>query len=75
MPRLPGSIGMDTPSVKLSKATVVLGDYVEKLTAKNFPIGDTIDAVECDSSVITANLGQNCDDGSRSAATQVSRAK
>ena len=37
------------------------------MTAKYFPIGDTIDAVECDSSVTTANLGQNCDD-----ATQIS---
>ena len=62
---LSGSVGMATPSVKVTKANNVLGNYVEKLTAKNFPIGDTIDAVECDSTVTTANLGQNCDDATR----------
>ena len=57
------TLSFAVPSVKVSKATGVLGNYVEKLTAKDFPIGDTIDAVECDSSVTTANLGQNCDNG------------
>ena len=46
----------------MSKRSIVLGNYVEEVTAKYFPIGDTIDAVECDSSVTTANLGQNCDE-------------
>jgi hypothetical protein len=66
---LSGSIAMATPSVKVTKKTGVLGNYVEKLTAKDFPIGDTIDAVECDSSATAATLGQNCDD-----ATQISGA-
>ena len=59
------SLAMATPSVKVSKTTSVLGNYVETVTAKNFPIGDTIDAVECDSSATTANLGQNCDKGTQ----------
>ena len=46
----------------MSKRSIVLGNYVEEVTAKYFPIGDTIDAVECDPSVTTANLGQNCDE-------------
>jgi hypothetical protein len=67
---------MATPSVKVSKASGVLGNYAELVTAKNFPIGDTIGAVECDSSATMANLGQNCDDakqisGSASAAGEV----
>ena len=57
-----GRIGMATPSVKVSKTTGVLGNYAETVTAKGFPIGDTIHAVECDSSATTANLGTNCDD-------------
>jgi hypothetical protein len=61
------SMAMATPSVKVTKKTGVLGNYVEKVTAKSFPIGDTIDAVECDSSVTSASEGQNCDD-----ATQIS---
>jgi hypothetical protein len=56
MPRLSGSLGMATPSVKVSKTTGVLGNDVELLTAK-YPVGDTIDALECDSSVTRANLG------------------
>ena len=73
---LSGSIAMATPSVKVSKASGVLGNYAELITAKNFPIGDTIDAVECDSSATMANLGQNCDDakpisGSASSAGEV----
>jgi DNA-binding beta-propeller fold protein YncE len=56
-----------TPTIKVAKTTGVLGNYVEKVTALDFPIGDTIDAVECDSSATTANLGQRCDD-----ATQIS---
>ena len=70
------AVGFASPTVKVSKTIGVLGNYVEKLTAKDFPIGDTIDAVECDSSVTTANLGQNCDDvtqisGSASTAGEV----
>ena len=51
------TLSFATPSVKVSKTTGVLGNYAETVTAKGFPIGDTIDAVECDSSVTTANLG------------------
>jgi hypothetical protein len=62
---LSGSIAMATPTVKVSKVTGVLGNYVEKVTAKGFPIGDTIDAVECDSSATAANVGQNCDNATQ----------
>ena len=71
---LSGSIGMATPSVKVSKTTGVLGNYAETVTAKGFPIGDTIHAVECDSSVTTANLGRTATTRRRSAAAQVPRA-
>jgi streptogramin lyase len=61
------AVAFATPTVKVTKTFGVLGNYVEKVTALGFPIGDTIDAVECDSSATTANLGQRCDN-----ATQIS---
>ena len=70
-----GVVGMAIPSLKVSKKTGVLGNYAEKVTVKYGPIGDTIDAVECDSSVSTANLGQNCDNGTQISGTASTRAE
>ena len=61
------SIGLDeavtfavsTASVK--ESTNVAPNYVDKVTAAEFPAGDTVTAQECDGNVTSANLGTNCD--------------
>ncbi len=60
---LSGSIGFASPTATVTKTTGVLGNYVDKVTAKDFPIGATVEAEECDSAVTSANLSTNCDGG------------
>ena len=51
-----------TPSVSLKKSTDVASGYADKVTAEDFPVGDTVTARECDSSVDPANdLATACD--------------
>ena len=46
---LSGSIGMATPSVTIAPATVANGNgKTITVTGKDFPINDTVDAMECD---------------------------
>ena len=55
-----GSVGMLTPSVTIAPTTVANGNgKTITVTGKDFPINDTVDAVECD----TAFSGSltNCD--------------
>jgi hypothetical protein len=50
------------PSATLEKSTSVPANYVDKVTAAHFPIGDQVTAQECDSAVKpTTNLSTNCD--------------
>jgi hypothetical protein len=60
-------VALAKPTVTLSPATVpnALG-YQFNVTAKNFPIGETVDAVECDTAYTVGNAN-DCD-----AATQIS---
>ena len=62
------ALGFTVPNITLTKTTAVLGNYIEKVTAKGFPIGDTVVAQECDASVsVPSTISTHCD-----AATQIS---
>jgi YVTN family beta-propeller protein len=55
-----------TPYAALAKSSGVGANYLDKVTATNFPIGDTISVLECDSTVNPAiNLATNCDAATR----------
>ena len=57
---LSGPIGMATPSVTIAPATVANGNgKTVTVTGKGFPIGDTVDSVECDTA-FSGSLN-NCD--------------
>lgn len=50
------------PSATVKKTTAVVANYVDKVTAAEFPSGDIVTAQECDSAVNPAtNLATNCD--------------
>jgi hypothetical protein len=50
------------PTAKLATSTAVRANLVDKVTAKNFPIGDTVTAEECDATVsVPATVSSNCD--------------
>jgi hypothetical protein len=50
------------PTATLGESTSVHANYVDKVTAAHFPIGDQVTAQECDSAVNPAtNLSTNCD--------------
>ena len=54
------------PSATLTATTAVANGYKDAVKAKKFPIGDTVSAQECDSSVNpTTNLTEHCDTESR----------
>ena len=61
------SIGLDeavtfaTPTASVKEASNVQPNYVDKVTAEKFPVGDTVTAQECDGNVTSANLATNCD--------------
>ncbi len=61
------SVGLDeavtfaTPTASVKEATNVQPNYVDKVTAGELPVGDTVTAQECDANVTSANLGTNCD--------------
>jgi hypothetical protein len=61
------TITFAAPAVVVHETTHVPANYLDKVTAANFPVGDTVTAQECDSSVTAANAGTNCD-----TATQIS---
>ena len=49
---LSDSVGFATPTLSLKKTANVLGNYADVVKAAGFPIGDTVVAQECDSSVV-----------------------
>ena len=61
------SIGLDeavtfaTPTASVKETSNVAPNYVDKVTADEFPAGDTVTAQECDANVTSANLATNCD--------------
>jgi Putative Ig domain len=58
------TISTAVPTAKVSKTTGVVGNYLDTASVKYFPIGDTVNAVECDPAVNPAtNLSTNCDLG------------
>jgi hypothetical protein len=54
-------VAFATPTIAVHKTTAVLGNYVDSVKALNFPIGDTVTAQECDSSVTVPPVAANCD--------------
>jgi hypothetical protein len=56
-----------TPTATLKASSNVKPNFVDKVTAGNFPAGDTVTAQECDANVTSANVATNCD-----SATQIS---
>lgn len=55
-------LGFTLPSASVTEATGVAKNYVDDVTAIDFPVGDTVTARECDTSVNPAtNLATNCD--------------
>jgi hypothetical protein len=55
-------IAFATPTIVVHKTTAVLGNYINAVKAVYFPIGDTVTAQECDSSVtVPSTIGSNCD--------------
>ncbi len=61
------AVGFTSPVYFLKETTDILGNYADSIKASGFPIGDTIVAQECDSSVvIPTTVASHCD-----AATQV----
>jgi hypothetical protein len=63
-----GALSFKLPTFAVAKTTGALGNYVDRLKASGFPIGDTVVAQECDASVaVPATVSTNCD-----AATQIS---
>ncbi len=56
------ALSFKVPKATLTNSTAVASNYVDDVTATHFPIGDTVTAQECDSSVNPAtNLATNCD--------------
>jgi len=56
-----------TPTATVRESSNVAANYVDKVTAGEFPAGDTVTAQECDANVNAANLAAHCD-----SATQIS---
>jgi len=53
------------PTASARETSNVQPNYVDKVTATNFPIGDTVTAQECDGAVTSANLATHCDSATR----------
>ncbi len=57
-----GVLGFALPNATAKKTAAVAADYVDKITAADFPGGDTVTARECDTAVNPAtDLSSNCD--------------
>jgi hypothetical protein len=55
-------VGFTLPTATIKKSSWLVGNYLETVKVKYFPVGDTVNAVECDSAVDPAtNLSTNCD--------------
>ena len=49
------------PTATLKETSNVAPNYVDKVTATEFPVGDTVTAQECDGNVTSANMATHCD--------------
>lgn len=56
-----GSISLATPTLTLAKTTGVVGNYVDRVTAKDFPVGDNVSVYECDDAATPSTIASNCD--------------
>ena len=55
------AISFSVPTASLKENLAVDGNYDNKLTTADFPIGDSVTASECDSAATLANLSSHCD--------------
>ena len=75
------SVGLDeavtfaTPTATVKEASNVAPNYVDKVTAAEFPAGDTVTAQECDASVTSGTVGTNCDGATEITGTAGSNGK
>jgi hypothetical protein len=58
---LEDAVSFATPAATVKSTSAVTDNFVDKVTATSFPIGDTVTALECDSNVNASNVGTNCD--------------
>jgi hypothetical protein len=58
-----------TPTATAAKTSAVTANTLDKVTASEFPAGDTVTAQECDANVTSANLANNCDNGTQISGT------
>jgi len=71
------SVGLDesvtfaVPTASVKEATDVAANYIDKVTAASFPVGDTVTAQECDSNETSANLATNCDSATQITGTVI----
>ena len=69
-------LGFTAPSSSLKRSTAVPANYLEKITASYFPIGDSVIVLECDSSVNPGtNLSTDCDSATAISGTVASTGK
>ena len=55
------AVSFATPTATASAVSNVAANALDKVTTGSFPIGDTVTAQECDSSVTASNVATNCD--------------
>jgi hypothetical protein len=72
---LEGAVSFAAPTSTVKATTDVKANTVDKVAAADFPIGDTVDAFECDSAVTASNVGTNCDSGTEVTGTVASSGK
>ena len=61
---LSSAVAFASPTIAVHKTTAVLGNYVDGVKTTDFPIGDSVVAHECDSSVLVPRtVSTHCDAG------------
>jgi len=70
------TLRFSTPTLSIHKTTGVLGNYADALKASGFPIGDTVEAAECDASVVApTTVSTHCDSTTQIAGTVATTGK
>ena len=75
------SVGLDeavtfaVPTATPKESSNVAPNYVDKVTAGEFPVGDTVTAQECDGAVTSANLATHCDTATQITGTVAANGK